>query len=141
MMMKESSVFDCSTITLPKNHQINGHLTAVSNGVEMPFDVKRIYYLYDIPGGISRGSHGHKELQQLIIALSGSFDLIVDDGKIKRTFHLSRPYTGVFIPAGLWRELNNFSSGSICFVLASELYDEADYFRNYDAFLEWKTSE
>lgn len=139
--MKESSVFDCSTITLPKNHQINGHLTAVSNGVEMPFDVKRIYYLYDIPGGISRGGHGHKELQQLIIALSGSFDLIVDDGKIKRTFHLSRPYTGVFIPAGLWRELNNFSSGSICFVLASELYDEADYFRNYDAFLEWKTSK
>lgn len=139
--MKDSTVFECSTITLPQNHQINGHLTAVSNGVEMPFDVKRIYYLYDIPGGISRGGHGHKGLQQLIIALSGSFDLIVDDGKVKRTFHLSRPNIGVFIPAGLWRELNNFSSGSICFVLASDSYDENDYFRNYDTFLEWKTSE
>lgn len=139
--MKDSTVFDCSTITLPKNHQINGHLTAVSNGVEMPFDVKRIYYLYDIPGGISRGGHGHKGLQQLIIALSGSFDLIVDDGKVKRTFHLSRPNIGVFIPPGLWRELNNFSSGSICFVLASDKYDESDYFRNYDSFLEWKISE
>ena len=138
--MKDVTVFDCSTIILPKNHQINGHLTAVSNGVEMPFDVKRIYYLYDIPGGISRGGHGHKGLQQLIIALSGSFDLIVDDGKVKRTFHLSRPNIGVFIPAGLWRELNNFSSGSICFVLASELYDERDYFRDYNSFLEWKTS-
>jgi len=139
--MKNSTVFDCSTITLPKNHQINGHLTAVSNGIEMPFDVKRIYYLYDIPGGQSRGGHGHKNLQQLIVALSGSFDLIIDDGKIKRTFHLSRPNIGVFIPAGLWRELNNFSSGSICFVLASDIFDENDYFRNYNNFLEWKTTE
>jgi hypothetical protein len=139
--MKTSTVFDCSMISLPINHQANGNLTAVSNGVQVPFDVKRVYYLYDVPGGFSRGGHGHLELQQLIVALSGSFDITVDDGKVKRTFHLSRPNMGLFMPSGLWRELDNFSSGSICFVLASIEYDEKDYFRDYDKFVAWKSSK
>jgi hypothetical protein len=139
--MKASTVFDCSMISLPINHQANGNLTAVSNGIQVPFDVKRVYYLYDVPGGFSRGGHGHLELQQLILALSGSFDITVDDGKVKRTFHLSRPNMGLFMPSGLWRELDNFSSGSICFVLASIEYDEKDYFRDYDKFVAWKSSK
>jgi hypothetical protein len=139
--MKASTVFDCSMISLPINHQANGNLTAVSNGIQVPFDVKRVYYLYDVPGGFSRGGHGHLELQQLIVALSGSFDITVDDGKVKRTFHLSRPNMGLFMPSGLWRELDNFSSGSICFVLASIEYDEKDYFRDYDKFVAWKSSK
>jgi hypothetical protein len=137
--MKTSTVFDCSMISLPINHQANGNLTAVGNGVQVPFDVKRVYYLYDVPGGFSRGGHGHLELQQLIVALSGSFDITVDDGKVKRTFHLSRPNMGLYMPSGLWRELDNFSSGSICFVLASIEYDEKDYFRDYDKFVAWKS--
>jgi hypothetical protein len=137
--MKTSTVFDCTMVELPINHQANGNLTAVSNGVQVPFDVKRVYYLYDVPGGFSRGGHGHLELQQLIVALSGSFDITVDDGKVKRTFHLSRPNMGLYMPSGLWRELDNFSSGSICFVLASIEYDEKDYFRDYDKFVAWKS--
>ena len=137
--MKTSTVFDCSMISLPIKHQANGNLTAVSNGIQVPFDVKRVYYLYDVPGGFSRGGHGHLELQQLIVALSGSFDITVDDGKVKRTFHLSRPNMGLYMPSGLWRELDNFSSGSICFVLASIEYDEKDYFRDYDKFVAWKS--
>lgn len=136
--MKKTTVYDCTLVTLPKNHQINGNLTAVNNSVEMPFDIKRVYYLYDIPGGFGRGGHGHKELQQFIVALSGSFDLIVDDGSIKRTFHLSQPNIGVFMPAGLWRDLDNFSSGSICMVLASTEYSEADYIRDYEDFKSYK---
>lgn len=139
--MKTSTVFDCSLITLPVNHSASGNLTAVSNGIQVPFDIKRVYYLYDVPGGFSRGGHGHLELQQLIVALSGSFDIIVDDGNVKRTFHLSRPNIGLYMPSGLWRELDNFSSGSICFVLASIAYDENDYFRNYDDFVAWKSSK
>jgi hypothetical protein len=132
--MKQSTVFDCTLIELPKNHTVSGNITAVNNGVEVPFDVKRVYYLYDVPGGESRGGHAHKELQQFIIAASGSFDLIVDDGKTKRTFHLNRPYQGVLLPSGLWRELDNFSSGSICLVLASMEYKESDYIRDYNEF-------
>lgn len=137
--MKTSNVFDCTMVELSINHQTNGNLTAVSNNVQVPFDVKRVYYLYDVPGGFSRGGHGHLELQQLIVALSGSFDITVDDGKVKRTFHLSRPNMGLYMPSGLWRELDNFSSGSICFVLASIEYDEKDYFRDYDKFVAWKS--
>lgn len=137
-MSKTSSVFDCTIITFDKNHQIKGNLTAVSNSVQVPFDIKRIYYLYDVPGGLSRGGHAHKDLQQLVVALSGSFDITLDDSKAKRTFQLSRPNIGLLIPSGLWRELNNFSSGSICMVLASELYSEEDYLRNYNEFQEWK---
>lgn len=136
--MKNSTVFDCTLLELPKNHTLNGNITAVNNFQEIPFDIKRVYYLYDVPGGEARGGHGHKELQQCIIAASGSFDLIVDDGKVKRTFHLNRPYQGVLMPAGLWRELDNFSSGSICLVLASTPYEESDYLRDYDEFKKYK---
>jgi hypothetical protein len=136
--MKFSTVFDCSLIELPKNHTISGNITSVNNFHQIPFEIKRVYYLYDIPGGESRGGHAHKVLQQLIIAASGSFDLIIDDGKVKRTFNLSRPYQAVLMPAGLWRELDNFSSGSICLVLASQVYKEEDYIRNYQDFKIYK---
>ncbi len=137
-MSKNSSVFDCTLITFDKNHQIKGNLTAVANGNQIPFDVKRIYYLYDVPGGLGRGGHAHIELQQLVVALSGSFDITLDDGNAKRTFQLSRPSMGLLIPSGLWRELNNFSSGSICMVLASEIYEEKDYLRTYSDFINFK---
>lgn len=136
--MRNTTVFDCTLLELPKNHTINGNISSVNNFQEIPFIIERVYYLYDVPGGEARGGHAHKKLQQLIIAASGSFDLIVDDGRIKRTFHLNRPYQGVLMPAGLWRELHNFSSGSICLVLASHFYDEEDYIREYDAFKNYK---
>lgn len=136
--MKNSTIFNCSIIELPKNHNIKGNITSVNNLQEVPFNIERVYYLYDVPGGESRGGHAHRELQQLIIAASGSFDLIVDDGKVKRSFHLSRPYQGVLLPSGLWRELDNFSSGSICLVLASTEYDEEDYIRDYFVFKNYK---
>ncbi|OYU85091.1 MAG: hypothetical protein CFE24_03785 [Flavobacterium sp. BFFFF2] len=139
--MRTSTVFDCTMLTLPINHRDNGNLTAINNREEVPFDIQRIYYLYDVPGGLSRGGHAHLELQQLVVALSGSFDIIMDDGKVKRTFTLSRPYMGLYVPAGLWRELDNFSSGSICMVLASQPYSEADYFREYNEFLAWKSEK
>lgn len=139
--MKKSTVFDCSTLEFDKNHNINGNITAINNGVDIPFDIKRIYYLYDVPGGESRGGHGHKELQQVIVAASGSFDLTVDDGRCKRTFHLNRPFQGVLMPSGLWREIQNFSSGAICLVLASHSYSESDYIREYDYFLKFKRDE
>lgn len=136
--MNKSTVFDCSIVHLPKVGNPAGNITAVNNNQEVPFEVQRVYYLYDVPGGEARGGHGHKGLQQLIIAASGSFDITVDDGRVKRTFHLSRPYIGLYMPSGLWRELNNFSSGSICLVLASHPYDEDDYIRSYDNFLNYR---
>ena len=139
--MKSSSIYDCMLITLPKNHQLNGNLTSITNGEEVPFDVKRIYYLYDVPGGNSRGGHAHKDLYQIMIALSGSFSVTIDDGKLKRSFLLNQPYQGLLIPPGLWRDLDDFSSGSICMVLASELYDENDYFRDYQNFKDWKSTK
>lgn len=139
--MTNVTVQDCKIIDLPKNHQLNGNLTSITNGVEVPFDVKRIYYLYDVPGGNSRGGHAHKALHQIMIALSGSFSVTLDDGQNKKTFMLNQPYQGLLIPPGLWRDLDNFSSGSICMVLASELYDEEDYFRNYQNFKDWKFSK
>jgi hypothetical protein len=137
-MSELSSVFDCTLISFDKNHEIKGNLTAVSNGNQIPFDVKRIYYLYDVPGGLSRGGHAHIKLRQLVVALSGSFDITLDDGNAKRTFQLSRPNMGLLIPSGLWRELNNFSSGSICMVLASDIYEERDYIRSYADFINFK---
>lgn len=125
-------------LTLPKNHQLNGNLTSITNSQEVPFDIKRIYYLYDVPGGNSRGGHAHKDLYQIMIALSGSFTVTLDDGLLKRNFLLNQPYQGLLIPPGLWRDLDDFSSGSICMVLASEVYSEDDYFRNYEDFLDFK---
>jgi dTDP-4-dehydrorhamnose 3,5-epimerase-like enzyme len=138
-MSRVSSVYDCTLITFEKNHQIKGNLTAINNGFQIPFDIKRMYYLYDVPGGLGRGGHAHIELRQMVVALSGSFDITLDDSRVKRTFHLSRPNIGLLIPSGLWRELNNFSSGSICMVLASDFYSEADYFRDYEEFKVWKS--
>jgi len=139
--MRKSTVFDCNMIELPKVHRPSGSITAVNNNFEIPFETKRVYYLYDIPGGEGRGAHAHRELQQYIIAASGSFDIIVDDGRVKRAFHLSRPYLGLYIPSGLWRELNNFSSGSICLVLASHEYNEKDYIRDYEEYLSYKNTK
>ncbi len=136
--MKRSTVFNCTLLQLPRISTPGGNITAINNGIEIPFDVQRVYYLYDVPGGESRGGHAHKILEQVIIAASGSFDLQIDDGKVKRTFTLSRPYMGVYMPAGLWRELDNFSSGAICLVLASEEYDAADYIREYSEFKNYK---
>lgn len=127
-------ISDCKIISLPKIQDPRGNLTFIEGGNHIPFDIRRTYYLYDVPGGTVRGGHAHKELQQLIIALSGSFDVILDDGEGKKSFHLNRPYLGLYVPPMLWRELENFSSGSVCVVLASEKYSEDDYFRDYQAY-------
>ncbi|MBE2255802.1 MAG: WxcM-like domain-containing protein [Ignavibacteria bacterium] len=136
--MIHSNVYDATIVQLPINHKDKGNLTSVNNYKEIPFKIKRIYYLYDVPGGISRGGHAHKELQQFIVSASGSFDLVLDDTRIKRTITLNRPYFGVLLPPGLWRELNNFSSGAICLVLASDIYKEEDYIREYFKFKQYK---
>ena len=137
--MGKYNVYDCTIIELDKHHSDRkGNLTVVQNSETVPFDVKRIYYLYDIPGGESRGSHAHKELSQLIIAASGSFRVTLDDGNVKRSFILNRPYQGLYIKPGIWRDLDDFSSGAICMVLASEIYDKEDYIRNYSDFLTFR---
>lgn len=122
-------------IDLPKITDQRGNLTFVEGGKHIPFDIKRVYYLYDVPGGSERGGHAHKELQQLIIAMSGSFDVVLDDGTEKKRFHLNRSYYGLYVPTMLWRELDNFSSGAVCMVLASNHYDEKDYYREYGDYL------
>ena len=126
---QKTTVYDCTILQLPVVYNEAGNITALNNAQEIPFEIKRVYYLYDVPGGESRGGHGHKALHQLILAGSGSFDITVDDGRIRRTFQLNRPDYGLYLPPGLWRELDNFSSGSICLVLASDLYSEKDYIR------------
>ena len=137
--MDKSTVYNCTMIELDKHHSDRkGNLTVVENNVTIPFSVKRIYYLYDIPGGEERGAHAHKALQQLIVAASGSFDVILDDGNVKRTFTLNRPYQGLLVVPGIWRELRDFSSGSVCLVLASMPYESDDYIRDYNEFLEYK---
>jgi len=128
---------DCRIIELPKITDPRGNLTFIEGGGRhVPFDIKRVYYLYDVPGGAERGGHGHKALHQLIIAMSGSFDVVLDDGCEKKRFHLNRSYYGLYVCPMIWRELDNFSSGSVCMVLASNLYDEDDYYRDYDSFIE-----
>lgn len=136
--MKKTTVYDCSIIEIDRHHHEKGNISVIENNVTVPFEVKRVYYLYDVPGGESRGGHAHKELNQLIIAASGSFNVILDDGKVKRTFTLNRPYIGLLVTKGIWRELDNFSSGSVCLVLASRIYEEIDYIRDYDDFLNQK---
>ncbi len=139
--MKITTVYDCSMIELDKHHHAKGNITVVENCKTVPFEVKRSYYLYDIPGGESRGGHAHKELRQLIIAASGSFNVTLDDGNVKRTFTLNRPYQGLLVVPGIWRELDNFSSGSVCLVLASLKYDKEDYIRNYEDFIQYKNGK
>jgi dTDP-4-dehydrorhamnose 3,5-epimerase-like enzyme len=129
-------ITDCQLIDLQKISDPRGNLTFVEGGRHVPFEIRRVYYLYDVPGGATRAAHGHRALHQLMVAMSGSFDVSLDDGREKRRFHLNRSYVGLYIPPMIWRDLDNFSSGSVCMVLASEYYDEADYFRDYDQFLE-----
>jgi dTDP-4-dehydrorhamnose 3,5-epimerase-like enzyme len=125
----------CTTMKLPIVHDPRGNLTFIEGNRHIPFDIKRVYYLYDVPGGAERGGHAHKNLRQLLIAMSGSFDVLLDDGFTKQTFSLNRSYCGLYIERLIWREITNFSSGAVCMVLASDFYDEADYYRDYDAFI------
>ena len=125
----------CKLIDLPIIHEPRGNLSCIEGMRHVPFEIKRVYYLYDVPGGAERGGHAHKGLHQLIIAMSGSFDVILDDGTQKKRFHLNRSYHGLYICPMIWRELDNFSSGSVCLVLASNLYDESDYYRDYQDYL------
>jgi hypothetical protein len=137
-MNNSYTVFDCPIIQFPKASNIVGNITRLQNGAEVPFEIKRVYYLYDVPGGESRGSHAHKTLKQILIAASGSFDVTLDDGHSKKTITLGRPYMGLYIKPGIWRDIYNFSSGVICLVLASELYKAEDYIRDYNDFLNFK---
>ncbi|HEX8547631.1 MAG TPA: FdtA/QdtA family cupin domain-containing protein [Cytophagaceae bacterium] len=137
MRNKSNSVFLCDLLYLPKIANRAGNITPVQSNIELPFDIKRIFYLYDIPGGESRGAHAHKKCHQFLIAASGSFEVLLDDGKVQRLVQLNRPHIGLHIPPGIWASEINFSSGSICLVLASEKYDEDDYIRDYQAFLSY----
>jgi dTDP-4-dehydrorhamnose 3,5-epimerase-like enzyme len=129
------SLDDCKLIDLPKIAEPRGNLTFIEGGRHVPFDIKRVYYLYDVPGGAERGGHAHKDLHQLIVAMSGSFDIVLDDGRQKKRIHLNRSYYGLYVCPMIWREMDNFSSGAVCLVLASNLYDESDYYRDYSDFL------
>jgi hypothetical protein len=125
----------CKIIELPKITDARGNLTFVEGGNQIPFNIQRVYYLYDVPGGAQRGGHAHKDLHQLIIAMSGSFDVVLDDGSNRKRVHLNRSYNGLYVCPMIWRELDNFSSGSVLMVLASNKYDEGDYYRDYSQFL------
>jgi dTDP-4-dehydrorhamnose 3,5-epimerase-like enzyme len=126
----------CRIIELPKISDPRGNLTFIEGSNHIPFDIQRVYYLYDVPGGAERGGHAHKALHQLIIAMSGSFDIHLDDGHAKKTIHMNRSYNGLYVCPMIWREIDNFSSGAVCLVLASDYYDEQDYYRDYDTFIE-----
>jgi hypothetical protein len=141
MKLNNNTVFDCSVVDMCKVHTTSGNITVVENGSNIPFEVKRVYYLYDVPGGEFRGGHAHYELEQYIIAASGAFDVVLDDGINKKRITLNRPYMALHIVPGLWRGLDNFSSGSITMVLASEVYEEKDYIRDYKEYLKFKDNE
>jgi len=136
--MKEASIYDCSIIELPRLKNRAGNITVVNNNDNIPFEVKRVFYIYDIPGGEDRGAHAHKDCHQFLIAVSGSFEVEMDDGTNKRTITLNRPYYGLHIPPGIWAAEKGFSSGAVCLVLASHKYDEKDYIRDYKDFLAYK---
>lgn len=137
--MTKYNIYDCSIIDFSKHHSDrNGNLTVIHNSISIPFDVKRVYYLYDVPAGESRGAHAHKNLHQIIFAASGSFRVTLDDGNAKRSFYLNRPYQGLYVKPGLWRDLDDFSSGAVCVVLASDTYQEDDYIRDYNDFLKFR---
>lgn len=133
--IKMNNIEKCKIVNLPKVTDPRGNLTFIEKEI-IPFAIQRVYYLYDVPGGSNRAGHGHQALQQLIIAISGSFDVHLDDGYQKKTFHLNRSYEGLYVCPLIWREIDNFSSGAVCLVLASTVYDEADYYRDYSDFLE-----
>ena len=136
--MKEASIYDCSIIELPRLKNRAGNITVVNNNDNIPFEVKRVFYIYDIPGGEDRGAHAHKDCHQFLVAVSGSFEVEMDDGTNKRTITLNRPYYGLHIPPGIWAAEKGFSSGAVCLVLASHKYDEKDYIRDYRDFLAYK---
>ena len=138
---KKLTVFDCSLIQLPRIENRAGNITPVHTQVEVPFDIKRVFYLFDIPGGESRGAHAHRECHQFLIAASGAFEVLLDDGKVQRQVLLNRPYMGLHIPPGIWASEINFSSGAICLVLASHTYNEADYIRQYSDFLTYSQAQ
>jgi dTDP-4-dehydrorhamnose 3,5-epimerase-like enzyme len=138
--MKSATIFDCNIIHFKKIHNRAGNITPVQNFIDIPFAIKRIYYLYDVPGGESRGGHAHYKLEQILVAASGSFDVQIDDGINKKTVQLNRPYNGLHVLPGMWRDISNFSSGAICLVLASEIYDPSDYIREYTSFTSWKNA-
>ena len=137
VVREKMTVFDCCLYALDKNHYPEGNLTYVYNHVHVPFDVKRVFYSYDIPGGESRGAHAHRHCHQFLVAASGAFEVLLDDGTNKRTVLLNRPFYGLHIPPGIWASEQGFSSGSICLVLASEGYMEDDYIRNYNDYLQF----
>jgi len=138
-MKTESTIYNCCVTELEKIHNRSGNITAVEGNVHVPFNIERVYYLYDVPSGVERGGHAHKELYQVIVAASGCFDVVLDDGKNKKVVELNRPNFGLLIVPGIWRELINFSSGAICLVLASHKYNESDYLRDYNDFIKFKT--
>lgn len=137
-MFKNRTVFDCSLIELPKIKDRSGNITAIENNIHIPFAINRVFYLYDIPGGEDRGAHAHINCHQFLVAASGSFEVLLDDGKVKKTIMLNQPFRGLHIPPGIWASEINFSSGAICLVLASHKYDEMDYLRVYSKYLEQK---
>lgn len=137
MLKEKISVYDCSVIELPKIATQTGNITPIYNNINVPFDVKRVFYTYDIPGGEARGAHAHKECHQFLVAASGCYEVVLDDGINKRTVLLNRPFYGLHIPPGIWASEQGFSSGAICLVLASHVYDENDYIRDYESFLKY----
>ena len=136
--MRNNNISDCTIIDLPKIENRSGNITVIENNLDIPFEVKRIFYLYDIPGGESRGAHAHKECHQFLVSASGSFEVHLDDGINKKTVMLNQPYKGLNVPPGIWASEINFSSGAICLVMTSDMFDKDDYIRDYQDFLKFK---